>query len=62
MKYNNLRQCMNLAEVICESSGMSIADADVCLITQQRVAVKFDFQGAVVEIAIAPKGAPNERN
>ena len=60
MKYNNLQQCMNLAEVICESNGMSIADADVCLITQQRVTVRLDFKGAEVEIAITPKGADHE--
>lgn len=66
MKYNNLRKCMNLAEEMCKSSGMDIADADVDIIQHndkgytQWVSVKFDYEGAKVDISITPKGNKNE--
>lgn len=60
MKYNALKKCLNLAEVICEAGGMDVANVDVCFINQQRVVVNLDCHGAEVMISIRPKGADNE--
>lgn len=60
MKYNDLKKCLNLAEVICESGGMNLANVDVCFVNEQRVTVAFDSRGAEIEISIKPKGADNE--
>ena len=59
MKYNALKKCLNLAEVICEAGGMDVANVDVT-VDWHEVLTRLDCKGAEIVIAIRPKGADHE--
>ena len=56
MKYNALKKCLTIAEVMCESVGVDKSDINVCFINRDRVTVSVEGHGAEVEMAIMPKG------